>query len=386
MGDPKRESSWLHRTRPFPPWTDTVVRLSLTLLFLYLFLVGVKALEKGISAFGADFVDQVFSSVATPLAGLAAGVLATVLVQSSSVTTATIVALVGSGVLSVEAAVPMVMGANIGTTVTNTLASLGHVRQNAYFKRAFAAATMHDYFNILTVALLLPLEVAFGLISKIAASLAQAFGSDLPDVSSSSPIKDAISAPVSLLQDLIEALGWTAAEGPILLIVGISLIFTALWMVTRQMKALMSGRIENAINNVLSKGAGVAAMAVGLLMTVAVQSSSITTSILVPLVAAGVLTIRNAFPVTLGANLGTTVTALLASVAAATSDALTIALAHVTFNVLGILIFYPVRRVREIPLYLADRTAEAAVKRKSIVAIYVIGLFIVTPIAILVLS
>ena len=121
-------------------------------------------------------------------------------------------------------------------------------------------------------------------------------------------------------------------------------------------------------------------------MTVAVQSSSITTSILVPLVAAGVLTIRNAFPVTLGANLGTTVTALLASVAAATSDALTIALAHVTFNVLGILIFYPVRRVREIPLYLADRTAEAAVKRKSMVAIYVIGLFIVTPIAILVLS
>jgi len=91
-----RESSWLRRIRPFPPWNDTAVRLALTLLFLYLFLVGVKALETGISAFGADFVDQVFGSVATPLAGLAAGVLATVLVQSSSVTTATIVALVGS--------------------------------------------------------------------------------------------------------------------------------------------------------------------------------------------------------------------------------------------------------------------------------------------------
>ena len=84
-------------------------------------------------------------------------------------------------------------------------------------------------------------------------------------------------------------------------------------MITRQMKAVMSGRLENAINGILGKGAGVTALLAGLVMTVAVQSSSITTSILVPLVAAGVLTLRNAFPVTLGANIGTTVTALLAS-------------------------------------------------------------------------
>jgi sodium-dependent phosphate cotransporter len=118
-------------------------------------------------------------------------------------------------------------------------------------------------------------------------------------------------------------------------------------------------------------------------MTVAVQSSSITTSILVPLVAAGVLTLRNAFPVTLGANIGTTVTALLASIAADTHDALVIALAHVVFNVLGILIIYPSPRIRQIPLILAELTAAAAVRRKSVVAIYVIGLFIVVPLAVL---
>ena len=140
--------------KPFLTWNETAVRLGLTLFFLYLFLVGVKSLEKGISSFGSALVDQVFSSVANPIAGLAAGVLATVLVQSSSVTTATIVGLVGAGVLPVETAVPMVMGANIGTTVTNTLASLGHVRQSAYFQRAFAAATVHDYFNLLSVAIL----------------------------------------------------------------------------------------------------------------------------------------------------------------------------------------------------------------------------------------
>ncbi len=343
MGDTGAQPEGSSR-KPFLAWNETAVRLGLTLFFLYRFLIGVKSLEKGISSFGSDFVDQVFSSVANPIAGLAAGVLATVLVQSSSVTTATIVGLVGAGVLSIETAVPMVMGANIGTTVTNTLASLGHVRQSAYFQRAFAAATVHDYFNLLSVAILLPLEVAFGLSSRIANSFANLVGDILPEVGSgSSLIKSAINAPVSWMADTIESLGWSGAEGAILLGVGIGLIFLALWMITRQMRAVMSGRIENAINGVLSKGAGAGALLVGLVMTVAVQSSSITTSILVPLVAAGVLTLRNAFPVTLGANLGTTVTALLASIAADSSDALVIALAHVTFNILGILIFYPVR-------------------------------------------
>ena len=386
MGDREAGSGWIQRARPFPPWTETVVRLLLALLFLYLFLVGVKGLETGISALGSDFVDQVFASVATPIAGLAAGVLATVLVQSSSVTTATIVGLVGSGVLTVEAAVPMVMGANIGTTVTNTLASLGHLRQGAYFQRAFAAATMHDYFNILAVAILLPLEVSFGLISNIATWATNTFGRNIPDVQSSSPIKDAISVPIDWMEGVISDFGWTSAEGPILLGTGLLLIFASLFMITRQMKAVMSGRMENAINSVLSRGAGVAALFVGMLMTMAVQSSSITTSILVPLVAAGVLTINNAFPVTLGANVGTTITALLASVAAESTDALTIALAHVSFNVIAILIFYPIAFMRRIPIRLAEWTAALTMRNKSLVAGYLVGLFLVLPIGILVLS
>ncbi len=366
---------------------ETVVRLLVALLFLYLFLVGVKALEEGISFFGDEFVDRVFSSVASPIAGLAAGLLATVLVQSSSVTTATIVGLVGAGVLPVAAAVPMVMGANIGTTVTNTLASLGHLRQGAYFQRAFAAATMHDYFNILAVIVLLPLEVAWGVITSIATWLAGSIEGWLPVAETGdSPVKQAIKAPVSWLADTVESLGWGSAEGPILLVTGVVLIFASLWMITRQMKAVMSGRIENAINGLLGKGAGAAAMLVGLVITVAVQSSSITTSLLVPLVAAGVLTLRNAFPVTLGANVGTTVTALLASVAADSSDALVIALAHVSFNVIGILIIYPWPRLRRIPIDLAERTARAAVRRRSVVATYVIGLFIVFPVVILVIA
>lgn len=367
----------------FAPWTETALRLGLAIAFLFLFLVGVKSLETGISSLGEDFVDDVFASVATPIAGLAAGVLATVLVQSSSVTTATIVGLVGAGVLTVEAAVPMVMGANIGTTVTNTLASLGHLRQSAYFQRAFAAATVHDYFNLLAVAVLLPLEILFGTITAIAQWLSDRVDGLLPSVEGSSPIKDAVKAPVTWIRDVFDSLGWGGAEATLLLVLGVLLIFLSLWAITHQMKLVMSGRIENAINAILSKGAGISAMLIGMIMTMAVQSSSITTSILVPLVAAGVLTLSNAFPVTLGANVGTTITALLASVAAESPAALTIALAHVTFNILGILVFYPMPAMRRLPLILAERTAEAAVRHRSLVALYLVGMFVVVPLGIL---
>jgi solute carrier family 34 (sodium-dependent phosphate cotransporter) len=233
---------------------------------------------------------------------------------------------------------------------------------------------------------LLPLEITTGLITRIAMWGTDTFDGMLPAVDGSSPIKEGVRAPVALVEDMIGNLGWDGIAGPVLLAVGLALIFVSLWQITHQMKEVMSGRMENAINAVLSKGGGVSAMAVGMIMTVAVQSSSITTSILVPLVAAGVLTLRNAFPVTLGANLGTTVTALLASVAAESADALTIALAHVTFNLLGILIFYPIPALRRIPLLLAQRTAAAAVKRRTLVFAYLVGLFVIVPLGILLVA
>ena len=133
------------------------------------------------------------------------------------------------------------------------------------------------------------------------------------------------------------------------------------------------------MNAVLSRGGGIAAIMVGLVMTVAVQSSSITTSLLVPMIAAGVLTLENGFPVTLGANVGTTATALLAALAADRPEGLVIALTHTLFNVGGILVFYPVPAIRRIPLWLARKLAAFAEIRKSAVLVYVVGVFVVLP-------
>ena len=109
------------------------------------------------------------------------------------------------------------------------------------------------------------------------------------------------------------------------------------------------------------------------------QSSSITTSILIPLAAAGVLTLRNIYPVTLGANVGTTITALLAALAASKPEALTVALAHTTFNVAAIVVLYVIPVGRDMPVQLAERLAELAVRQRLWALAYVVGLFIATP-------
>jgi sodium-dependent phosphate cotransporter len=354
-------------------------RSALVVLLIYIFLVGVSSLEAGIKIMGEDTQRSLFEAVSNPIAGLCIGILGTVLVQSSSASTAVIVGLVAGGTLGVDAAVPMVMGANIGTTVTNTLVSLGHVRQSAEFKRAFAAATVHDFFNLLAVAILLPVEVFTGLISSIAesisTSLVGAAGSEWK-----SPVKAWVKGPVGWLQDFWDSLGANGnVQGTLMLLTGLVIILLALTFITKNMRKLVAARIEQSVNAVLGKGGGAVAMLLGLIVTVAVQSSSITTSILVPLAGAGVVSLRNAYPVTLGANVGTTITALLAALAASKPEALTVGLAHTVFNIMGIFLLYVIPVARELPLRAAERLAEVAADRKSLAVAYVVGLFIIVP-------
>lgn len=380
--DPTLEEIAAARHRRMPPWA----RLLLVLGLLYLFLVGVRLLEGGIKGVTGGASDSLFEGITNPLAALAVGILATVLVQSSSVTTATIVALVAAGSLSMDAAVPMIMGANIGTTVTNTLVSLGHSRKSDEFRLALTAATMHDFFNVLAVAIILPLELAFGVVSKPAAAIAEAFAGEVGGGKFDSPIKGAVKWGAGHIESVLELITDNEkALGVLLLIVGLAIIFLTLTFITKNMKILIAARIERSLNAALAKS-GVIGMSVGMLITMAVQSSSITTSILIPLVASGLLLVQNAYPITLGANVGTTITALLAAFAAGTVSGLTIALVHLLFNLYGIVILYPIPKIRRIPIALANGLAGIAVTRKWVAVAYVAGAFIALPILIIVVT
>jgi solute carrier family 34 (sodium-dependent phosphate cotransporter) len=356
------------------------LRSALVLVLLYTFLVGVGLLESGISALGEGFTEGLLENVANPLSGLFAGILITVLVQSSSVSTSTIVGLVGAGTLPVSLAVPMIMGANIGTTVTNTLASLGNIRRSEEFRRGFAGATVHDFFNILAVAVLLPIELLTGFLTEAAEWLTERLrGTEVSEVGQS-PIRTAVKYPIELVEALLDGdpIGGALA-GVLFLAIGLALIFLALGFITKNMRQLVAGGVERAMNRIVGRGGGAIGILVGIAVTVAVQSSTITTSILVPLVAAGILTLPNAYPITLGANVGTTITALLASLAVLRPEGLTIALVHTLFNLTALAVIYPVRQVRLIPIRLAERLAGLAVTHRSVVVAYVFGLFLVVP-------
>jgi len=358
---------------------STAARATLVVALLYLFLTGVELLSGGFKTMGAGFVDGLFEGVSNPLGGLFVGLLATVLVQSSSVSTSVIVGLVASGVVGVDEAVPMVMGANLGTTVTNTLASLGHMRRDMEFRRAFAAATVHDFFNILAVIVFLPLELATGYLSSAASWITeQVIGSSGAEFNS--PLKAAVKMPAGWVKDLLSGVG--AGEnwvGGLMILIGLAFIFLALAYVTRNMRLLVADRVEAAINRTLGAGSGFVAILLGVIITVSVQSSSITTSVLVPLAASGVLTLENIYPVTLGANVGTTITALMASLATGSPAAVTVAVVHTLFNLSGIALFYPIRALRRIPLRLAAGLADVAAERRSTAIIYAVGVFVVVP-------
>ena len=343
-------------------------------LVLYAFLISIGLLGTAFKLFGKDLAQQLIQATANPLVGLLAGVLATTLVQSSSTTTSITVGMVAAGALTIEGAIPVVMGANIGTSVTNTLVSMGHITRKEEFRRALAGATVHDFFNLMTVIILLPAEIMFGYLRWVATYLATAFAG-AGGMKFASPLKIITKPVVKMVASFL-------GENPILcLIVAILLMYTALKFLVDLAKGIVIQRSERIINRYLF-GAAPVAMLFGALLTVSVQSSSITTSIIIPLVGAGVLTLEQVFPFTLGANVGTTVTAMLAALTGNVA-AVTVAFAHLCFNLTGIAIVYPIPFVRRIPMTLARRLADLTSRSRLYAFVYLGLVFYLIPFALI---
>lgn len=354
-----------------------------------LLLAGIYAVLLSVGMVGSGFkwasggsagARELFEFATNPFVALLIGTLATALVQSSSTVTSVVVGLVAGG-LPIEIAIPMVMGANIGTTVTNTLVSLGHIRKKSEFRRAFAAATVHDFFNLMCVVIFLPLEIMFGFLQKSSAWAS----SHLVDAESMSIkgfnfIKPLTKPVISEIKSMLSFLPEKAAAIT-LIVLGILAIFAAITIIGRVLRALMVGRAKRILHGAIGRGP-VTGIASGTVVTVLVQSSSTTTSLMVPLVGSGVFKPKDIYPFTLGANIGTTITGLLAATALSGPGAivgLQIALVHLFYNILGVLVVYGLPFLRNIPLKAAKRLAEVATERHSLAAAYVLTVFFIIP-------
>jgi sodium-dependent phosphate cotransporter len=253
--------------------------------------------------------------------------------------------------------------------------ALGHIQRRKEFVLAFSGATVHDFFNICSVVVLLPLEVLFHPIEKMATLISSLFVG-VGGSAFKSPLKMIVKPVAAGIRDIGEQLFHSKELlGALILILALVLLIFALAQMVKIMRGALAEKLEVLIDQYVFTST-LRALAFGMLVTAVVQSSSVTCSLMVPLLGVGIVKMEQIFPYVVGANIGTTVTALLASLVTGNPAALTIAFAHLVFNLLGMSIFLPLRKI---PITLANWLGAATAKRRWVALVYVLFAFFVVP-------
>ena len=346
--------------------------MALQLAFAFvLFMFSIDLLTFSLGRFNNEVTQDIFMATYNPFVGLFIGLLMTAMLQSSSMVTAMVVAVVASGSLSLMQAVPLIMGANIGTTLTSTLISFTFIMKKNEFKRALSGGVLHDIFNILTVIILFPLEFYFGFLSRASGYLSKTF------FAAGDPIKGEYVYNVLFTRPLTIWITQMLNQPLVWVIVAILLVFGSIKLLSDTVfKAFLSTKFKNISEHVFKTPW--LTFLYGILFTAAVQSSTVTTSLVVPAVATRQIKLANIFPFIIGANLGTTITAVIAALYK-TEAAISIAIVHILFNLIGALIFLPFPAVRIIPVKIASYFGRRSVKKRYVSLAYILMTFFIIP-------
>jgi sodium-dependent phosphate cotransporter len=315
-------------------------------------------------------------------------------------------------------------------TVTNTIVALGQMGDGDQLERAFAGATVHDMFNFLSVAIFFPIELITGYLNRLTALCVRNFNSREgekwvgPIKQWVGPLttkviisnKDIIKAvakggscsdfypivcedPESPTKSTCSQVGLIGCDkgtdscpaffqadatqrddqisGITVFIIGLVILFICLFAMVTMLQKMLLGTSTRIIYKATNIN-GYLAILVGLGVTILVQSSSITTSTFTPLVGMDVIRLEQMFPITLGANIGTTITALLAALLSST-EAMQVALAHLFFNISGIIVWYPIPFMRAIPLNAARSLGKATRIFRLFPVVYIVVCFLIIP-------
>lgn len=349
---------------------DKVRNYLLVIFSLLLFIFAIDLLTVAMGRLNNDVARDIIQATRNPFISLFVGLLVTALIQSSSTVTASIVAIVASGNMTLQQAVPMVLGANIGTTLTSTLVSFTFLTKNKEFKRALSSGISHDLFNILNVLILFPLELYFNFLSKTAEKLAKVFvsGDNLTETFEYNRIFTR-----NLTEWIVERINIPFLST----LLAIFLVFFSIKVMTTSVYRTFVLDTFQDISKVIFKNSGVSFI-YGIFFTAAVQSSTVTTCLVVPLVANRRVSLAKSFPFIIGANIGTTITAIIASMYK-TEAAIALAIVHVLFNSIGALIFLPFPEIRQIPIRLAEFMGSTAAKNRIFGFAYILLTFFIIP-------
>lgn len=414
----------------------TSAKIILVVLLLYMFIISLSLMGGAFKVVGGKTSGRAFRSseiFANPVAGLSLGILVTVLVQSSSTSTSIIITMTAADLLSLKNAIPMIMGANIGTAVTASIVSVASIGDKDQYRRAFSGAIVHYCFNILTVCVLMPVEVATSMLQHMSEGLVDAFGiSDDQDKGSKTDFLKKITKPVSsrILQVDKKLVTAIAAEtdptelakleeksiivqsqskdnhlfmdtpmtdgvaGAILIIVSLLFLSVCLMLLVKTLQSVFKGRAAIWIGKMLNLDfktcpllGDYVLMVFGMGLTILMQSSSVTTSTLTPLVGIGLIRVEKMFPFTIGANIGTTVTGILAALASSNIQVgMQVAMSHLLFNSIGTLMWFMVPTMRAVPIAMAKFLGNVASDVKAFPILLIVFAWVVAPGALLGLS
>jgi solute carrier family 34 (sodium-dependent phosphate cotransporter) len=348
---------------------------------LVLFLFALDLMISSLQHLGTVAAETIILATSNPFTGLFIGLLITAMIQSSSTTTSLCVALVASGSITLENAIPIIMGANVGTTITSTIVSLGFINKKKEFRRAVAAGTYHDFFNILTVIVLFPLEYYYGFLSSIAVWISNLFftQSVVPAESHATHFWFGFSPVINFLIDKIPSAFFLTT-------VALILLFASILAFRRLISNLLKAQSPEVFSRFFFKSQ-LKSFTWGLLTTAAIRSSTITTSVVVPIVAKKIVKLSQAAPFIMGANIGTTITAFIAAfLNSNTSSTLSIAIVHFLFNFIGVLMFFPIPVLRKLPIGLASGMGKLTLKYRLAGFVYLLTTFFFLPFSLIFLS
>ncbi len=258
---------------------------------LALFLYGMHILGEGLSKASGGRMEQILEKLTDSkvrAALLGAGV--TAVIQSSSATTVMVVGFVNSGIMKLSQAIGVIMGANVGTTITSWILSLTGIESGSFFVQLLKPTSFSQIFAMVGVVLLL--------FSK----------------------KDKHKNIATIL-------------------IGFAVLMIGMDTMSAAVKPLAD--VPEFTNILLLFSSPVPGLIAGIVLTAVIQSSSASIGILQALCATGAVSYKTAFPIIMGQNIGTCVTALLSSVGTS-KNARRAAIVHLYFNLIGTIVFMTV--------------------------------------------
>ncbi len=346
----------------------------LAVFALFVFLISLALLSQSFRLLGGEQIQNIIAATSNPFIGLFIGLLTTAIIQKSSLTTSIVVAMVSADTLSLANSIPIIIGANIGTTITAMLVSFAHITKKKEFKRATSAAVAHNLFNLFTALIFFPLEYFTHFLSDFSVTITR-YIKPLSSIFFDAGLRGFIDLTVNPVHEFLFSL--FNSNIVILLPLSLLLLFFSITVFTLSIKAILMGETWVRLQNFIF-GTPLRSLTWGTILTGALQSSSLTTSVTVSLVATRKVSLKNAFPFIIGANIGTTFTALLASISQS-DTALSIAITHLSFNILGAAVLFPFPFMRMIPFRLAQLLGKLTIKNRIISLLYVLLVFFIIP-------